>query len=184
MKAILLAALAAAAPAAWTGDFLLPPADPAFKLAWQAPPGAPVSIREWVPRDESDMRWSRMVTVQQWPYRPELDPAGVMTRLAASFGPACPGAQAKPVADAPLGRDRGAAVRVGCPRNPRTGLPETMWARAVMVGGRIQMIQAAVRRVPTTADERWALGVLAGVTLCGRDTRCDAARGAALGNAL
>lgn len=175
---------AVAAQAGWTGDFLLPPADAAFVLAWQAPPVAPVAIREWVPRGESEQRWTRMVTVQQWPVRPGLAPAAVMERLAASFGPACPGAVAQSVVAAPLGANAGASVRVDCPRNPETGLPETMWARAVAVGGRIQMVQAATRHVPGPADDRWARGVLAGVTLCGQGGRCAAARDARVGGAL
>jgi hypothetical protein len=56
-------------------------------------------------------------------------------------------------------------MRVDCPLNPATGLPETFFAKAVPGAADMHVAQVAFRRVPSAQDATWAERYLAGVTL-------------------
>ncbi len=176
---------AAATQAGWSGEFLLAPADSRFVFGWEAPAGH--GMREYVPRGETVENWTRMVTLQRFGYRAGMTPAAVLARTAALMQAACPGATVTPGESVPLAGHVSATIRVDCPRNPQTGKPETMFARAVLGDDALHMVQAATRRVPTIADVRWAAGVLQGAVLCTASdvtSRCGTARAATPGAAL
>ncbi len=58
-----------------------------------------------------------------------------------------------------------AQMRVDCPRNPATGLPETFFARAMTGSSDMRHAQIAFRRVPTASDVAWAEKYLGEVRL-------------------
>jgi len=120
------------------------------------------SIQEQVPAGENVEQWTRMVTTQRF--------AGVATRTNADgflqlmvdqLSGACPGARV-PYRH-PSGH--GAQMRVDCPLNPKTGLPETFFVKALPGASDMHVAQVAFRRVPTTKDVSWAESYLAGVTV-------------------
>ena len=120
------------------------------------------SIQEQVPAGENVEQWTRMVTSQRF--------AGVATRTNADgflqlmldgLSAACPGART--TYRRPVGR--AAQMRIDCPLNPKTGLPETFFAKAIPGSADMHVAQVAFRRVPTAKDVSWAESYLAGVTV-------------------
>lgn len=169
----------------WQGEFLAPAANAGMVLGWINPRSP--TMREFVPRGETVEGWTRMLTVQTMPWRMGLTPTGVLRMLANGMESACSGATVAPIEAAALNGRDGATIRVDCPRNPQTGKPETMFARAVQGDRSITMVQAAVRRVPTAEDVTWATQVLSSVTFCGetdQSGRCGALRSVPVGKPL
>ena len=120
------------------------------------------SIQEQVPKGENVEQWTRMVTTQRF--------AGVATRTNADgflqlmidgLSAACPGARI--TYRRPQGR--AAQMRVDCPLNPKTGLPETFFVKSMPGSADMHVAQVAFRRVPNSADAAWAEHYLAGVTI-------------------
>ncbi len=176
-----LGLVSAAATAAIGGEFLLLPIMPGFVLGSSNPNG---QMREYIPQGEAIARWTRIITVQQLGYRPGLTPERFLDRWSTGFSRTCPGAVIGAVTPAPLGDHPGVSVRIDCPRNPQTGLPETVIGRTVMGDDQLHMVQAAARRTFTAADARWAASVVSGAALCAattREPRCGAARTGAIG---
>jgi hypothetical protein len=58
-----------------------------------------------------------------------------------------------------------AQMRVDCPLNPTTGLPETFFAKAMPGRTDMHVAQVAFRRVPSAGDVAWAERYLAAVKL-------------------
>lgn len=163
--------LTGAAPGDEAAEHLAPPSDASFVLGFVGPN----RMREYVPRGETVEKWTRMVTVQTFPYSIGASPAALVRRWVALMERACPGAAGGAIDEAGHDGRVGAATRVTCPRNPATGEPETTAARVVMGDGALHMVQAATRRAPDPVDARWADAVLAGTNFCGaqdRDARC------------
>jgi hypothetical protein len=120
------------------------------------------SIVEQVPAGETVERWTRMITTQQF--------AGVARRADADdflqlmldgLQRACPGATVAYRRQAA----RAAQMRVDCPLNPATGLPETFFAKAMPGAADMHVAQVAFRRAPSVADVEWAERYLAAVSL-------------------
>ena len=119
-------------------------------------------IIEQVPAGENVDRWTRMVTTQRFAgVAQRADANGFLQTMIDGLSGACPGARVtyrRPGAKL-------AQMRVDCPRNPATGLPETFFAKAMNGPSDMHVAQVAFRRVPTAADVAWAEKYLGGVTL-------------------
>ncbi|WP_338503313.1 hypothetical protein V6R86_07415 [Sphingomonas kaistensis] len=137
------------------------PALPGFIVGYKAELGGG-SLLEEVPTGETVQKWTRMVTTQKFEniaYR--LSPDRMMGSLATNYMTTCVGGTATEV-----GRDGDfSTVRADCPKNPQTGLPETMLARAIADEGTLHVFQVAWRRVPTAADLAWGEAYLKGIKL-------------------
>ena len=138
------------------------------------------SIVERVPAGETVDRWTRMVTNQRF--------AGLMTpprtiedwmrSFQAGMNGGCPGAR---FTRRNLATESRPAVelRVDCPINPATGLPESFFMRAIAGPHDLHVVQVAFRHVPTPADVRMAQSHLMSVHYCDsgmHDARCTAAQ--------
>lgn len=119
-------------------------------------------IIEQVPAGENVDRWTRMVTTQRFAgIALRVDANGFLQTMINGLSGACPGARVtyrRPGAKL-------AQMRVDCPRNPATGLPETFFAKAMTGSSDMHIAQVAFRRVPTAKDVAWAEKYLGGVTL-------------------
>lgn len=119
-------------------------------------------IFEQVPAGENVDRWTRMVTTQRF--------AGVAGRVGANgflqtmidgLAEACP--RSRVVYRRASGRT--AQMRVDCPLNPKTGLPEIFFARAIAGTADMHVAQVAFRRMPKASDVAWAEKYLESVRL-------------------
>jgi hypothetical protein len=137
------------------------PPSPGFVVGYQVARDGNLII-EQVPAGETVERWTRMVTTQRF--------AGAAQRLSANdllqnmidgLSGACPGAK---VAYRRV-NGRTAQMRVNCPRNPKTGLPETFFAKAMAGASDMHVAQVAFRRVPSATDVAWAEKYLTSVSL-------------------
>ena len=137
------------------------PALPGFVVGHKAEQGG-ASLIEEVPEVETVQKWTRMVTTQRFEniaYR--LSPDRMMGRLASGYMTTCVGGTATEVT-----RDGDfSTVRADCPKNPETGLPETVMARAIADEGTLHVFQVAWRRVPTAADLAWGETYLKAIKL-------------------
>ncbi len=161
MFAFVAVALLAAEP---TARVSRPPL-PGFVVGHEASQ-AGASILEEVPAGETVHKWSRMVTTQRFEgvaFR--TSPARFLGMLASGAMATCPGATASDV------REEGGArlVRLDCPKNANTGLPETFVARAMDDGADLHVFQVAWRSVPTPSDITWAETYLKGIKLTPRN---------------
>ena len=119
-------------------------------------------IIEQVPNGENVDRWSRMVTTQRFAgVARRSDGNGFLQLMLNGLQRGCPGARV--VYRRPSGKV--AQMRVDCPRNPSTGLPEIFFAKAIPGSSDMHVAQVAFRRVPNARDVAWAETYLRGVTL-------------------
>ncbi|HET9460271.1 MAG TPA: hypothetical protein VFO51_09865 [Sphingomicrobium sp.] len=120
------------------------------------------SIVEQVPEGETVQRWTRMVTTQRFAgVARRADADGFLQVMLDGLQQACPGATVayrRPGAKV-------AQMRVDCPLNPATGLPETFFAKAMPGAVDMHVSQVAFRRAPSASDVAWAERYLAGVSL-------------------
>ena len=161
MFAFAAVALLAAEPTAGVSR----PALPGFEVGYQASQGG-ASILEEVPNGETVHKWTRMVTSQRFEgVAFKTSPARFLGMLASGALATCPGATASQVRE----EDGARLVRMDCPKNPDTGLPETFVARALDDGADLHVFQVAWRSVPTPADIAWAESYLKGIRLTPRN---------------
>jgi hypothetical protein len=119
-------------------------------------------IIEQIPSGETVDRWTRMVTTQRFAgVATRSDGNGFLQIMLNGLQTGCPGAKLS--YRRPAGK--GAQMRVDCPRNPSTGLPETFFAKAIAGKSDMHVAQVAFRRLPSAEDAAWAERYLAGVTL-------------------
>ena len=150
---IILAALALEA--------LSRPPVPGFVVGYQVARDGNLII-EQVPAGETVERWTRMVTTQRFAGAAHrLSANGLLQNMIDGLSSGCPGATIA------YRRSKGstAQMRVNCPRNPSTGLPETFFARAMVGSSDMHVAQVAFRRSPTAADVAWAEKYLNSVSL-------------------
>ena len=103
-----------------------------------------------------------MVTTQRFAgVAKRTDANGFLQVMIEGLSGACPGARV--AYRHPSGRS--AQMRVDCPVNPKTGLPETFFAKAMPGSADMHVAQVAFRRVPKADDVAWAERYLAGVML-------------------
>jgi hypothetical protein len=129
------------------------------------------TIVERVPPDETVQQWSVMATNQRF--------AGLIGRGATlddwlgnflgGLENGCPGYRATaPRRFTEAGRPA-LELRLDCPRNPATGLPETFFLRAIAGRADLHVAQVAFRRSPSAADVAYAEAHLASVRYCQRN---------------
>ncbi len=142
-------------------EALLRPALPSFVVGYSVARDGN-SIVEEVPKGETVDKWTRMVTTQRFAgVARRTDSNGFLQSMLDRLQQACPGA--KVIYRRPGGKS--SQMRVDCPLNPSTGLPETFIAKAIPGAADMHVAQVAFRRVPTAEDVSWADRYLAGVQL-------------------
>ena len=120
------------------------------------------SILEQVPAGENVEHWTRMVTTQRFAAIAASTSANEFLQIMIDgLSGACPGARIA----YRRASGRVAQMRVDCPLNPKTGLPETFFAKAIAGSSDMHVAQVAFRQVPKGADVAWAERYLAGVML-------------------
>jgi len=120
------------------------------------------SIVEQVPNGETVQKWTRMVTTQRFAgVAGRTDANGFLQLMLDGLERACPGAT---VAYRRVAAGS-AQMRVDCPLNPATRLPETFFARAIPGAGDMHVAQVAFRRIPDADEAAWAEKYLAEVQL-------------------
>jgi hypothetical protein len=175
--ALLLAGLIAtgaeaAPPAEWVGQAALPGLVIGHRLS-----NGQSMIAERIPPGETVERWTRMVTNQRFA---GALAGGTLDQWLSSYlsllEQGCQGQRASTPARLRIEGRPAFDLRVDCPHNPATGLPETFFVRAIASGSTLHLAQVAFRHVPSAEDTRWAQGHLASVTLCTRTSRSPVCR--------
>jgi len=119
-------------------------------------------IQEQVPAGENVEKWTRMVTTQRFAGVAEATSAnGFLQLMIDGLASGCPGATV--VYRRPSGKT--AQMRVDCPTNPKTGLPETFFAKAMAGSTDMHVAQVAFRSIPKANDVAWAEKYLGSVSL-------------------
>lgn len=119
-------------------------------------------IVEQVPAGESVQKWTRMVTTQRFAGSARrMSADGLLQNMIDGLSGGCPGAKVT----YRRGKGRIAQMRVDCPRNPATGLPEVFFAKAMAGTADMHVAQVAFRRVPSATDVAWAEKYLTAVSL-------------------
>lgn len=173
MLAMVMALAAAAQSAApeWIGRAELPGFVEAHRV--ERPHGM---IVEWVPEGETVQSWTRIVTVQRFgEVATRMRPQDIIGNMAEGLPASCPGGVAGQVETLRISGRPAARFRADCPRNPGTGLPETLFALAIAGATDMHMLQVAFRRVPSADEVRWAEALLASAAFCttrDRDSVC------------
>jgi hypothetical protein len=140
-------------------DALLRPALPSFAVGYNVARDGN-SIVEEVPHGETVEKWTRMVTTQRFAgVARRTDSNGFLQLMLDRLQQACPGA--KVIYRRASGKS--SQMRVDCPLNPSTRLPETFIAKAMSGAADLHVAQVAFRRAPTDDDVSWAERYLAGV---------------------
>lgn len=108
-------------------------------------------IVEWVPRGQTVHRYTKMITLNSFVPRPGVTPNAVLSNFAQRYRAACPRTTVVPVRLS----SGYSGVRMDCPRNPTTGRPETVFARALSVYPAMAIIQYMTTYVtmPTEAAQ-------------------------------
>ncbi|HET6941808.1 MAG TPA: hypothetical protein VFH89_06575 [Sphingomicrobium sp.] len=119
-------------------------------------------IQEQVPAGETVEKWTRMVTTQRFAgVARETDANGFLQLMIDGLAEGCPGATL--VYRRVSGKT--AQMRVDCPLNPKTRLPETFFAKALAGSSDMQVAQVAFRSLPKASDVAWAEKYLGSVVL-------------------
>jgi hypothetical protein len=142
-------------------EALLRPGLPGFVVGYEVARDGN-SIVEQIPRGETVERWTRMVTTQRFAgVAGRTDGNGFLQLMLDSLQKGCPGAKVT------YRRTSGktAQMRIDCPLNPATGLPETFFAKGMPGARDMHVAQVAFRRVPTAADVAWAERYLTSIQL-------------------
>ena len=146
---------------AFAAETLTRPPVPGFIVGYQVARNGNV-IQELVPKGENVEQWTRMVTTQRFAGVAQRTNAnGFLQVMIDGLSGACPGARV--TYRRPSGR--AAQMRVDCPMNPKTGLPETFFAKAIAGATDMHVAQVAFRSVPKQGDVTWAERYLSSVTV-------------------
>lgn len=156
-----IAGLVAVPAAAQAPEVLIKPPLAGFVTGYQAAKNGS-SMLEQVRKGETVDRWTTMVTTQRFANLARKTTAmRFLTELGQNAERSCAGARASAV------RQAGAAseMRLDCPLNAQTGLPETFIALAIMGKSDLHIVQVAWRRAPSAGDVAWGENYLRGVSL-------------------
>ena len=137
---------------------LRPPAD--FVVANTQRQGTSQTV-EWVPRGQTVQRYNKVITLNTFVAKPGLTPSTVLTAFAQRYRAACPRAAVAPII---LGGGN-TGVRIDCPRTPRTGKPETVFARAVAAYPAMAIVQYATTYYTMPAEAAQARDFLGRVAV-------------------
>lgn len=122
------------------------------------------SIEERILKGETVERWTRMVTLLT--INLDMPAESYAAQFDQRLMQGCPGARPVKRAAAKIGSETGVDGWLACPRNPATGLPETLRYRVVRADGRLYMAQVAFRSVPDADGVRWADAQINAAMLC------------------
>lgn len=142
MKPVLIAVAALAALTPATAQQRVPnrqvalPPLPGFVPGYSQRAGRQ-SIVELVPRGQTVQRYTKMVTLNTFPVAPGMTANQTLVNFANRYQAACPRTTA---AVMNLGGGN-QGVRLDCPRNPKTGKRETVFARAVAMSPEMAIVQ-------------------------------------------
>jgi len=172
----LLAALSLAPPAfAFKNENLLIAMPKGYKPDYNAK-NARGLITEMVPQNESVKNWSEMLTVQIF-FHSKPGTEAFRERIAQDWAKACKGSSLHPLAQ---GKENGypfAVWMLACPRNPKTGMPEWTWFKAIQGNDSFYVVQKAFKFEPARLQIIEWTRYLKGVTVCdtrGTEHRCPA----------
>ncbi len=172
----LLTALSLAPPAfAFKNENLLIAMPKGYKPDYNAKSARGI-ITEMVPQGESVKNWTEMLTVQIF-FRSKPGPEGFRERMAQDWAKACKGSSLHPLAQ---GKENGYAFAVwmlACLRNPKTGMPEWTWFKAIQGKDSFYVVQKAFKFEPARLQIIEWTRYLKGVTVCdtrGTEHRCPA----------
>ncbi len=159
----ILAATLSAVPAfsQSSAESLIKPPLADFVTGYQAASNGS-SMTEQVRKGETVERWTTMVTTQRFAnLARKTTTLRFLTELGQSAEVSCAGARASTVRVV----GNGSEMRLDCPLNRATGLPETFIALAIMGTSDLHIVQVAWRRNPSVADIKWGENYLHGVML-------------------
>jgi hypothetical protein len=147
--AVLLLCLAGAPPvwAALQGENLLTSIPPGFKVG-SSGHNAAGEIQEWAPTGETVNNWSALITVQIFHHLQGVSPQAFIGRVAAGWRSACPAGTAIDIQEGVENGYHYSFWSLTCPRNPETGKPENMWAKAIAGSDALYSVQYAFRKPP------------------------------------
>lgn len=142
-----------------------PPKD--FKIGWQKSQGQSLWT-EWIPSGQTVEDWTDMLTVQI--YRgAKIDAPAFLQDVGKRYVNDCPETTAKGIF---TGQTNGYVVSMlllRCPKNPKTGKPETTAFRIIKGTDALYSVQYAWRSLPSEQDVKAAMAILGKATVC--DTR-------------
>lgn len=153
-----VAAVGAVAPASALSVAL--PQVPGFQIGSQQQAGRAVLV-ELVPTGQTVQRYTKMITLVTTPGAGQMPSANFVTLFAKRYLATCPGSRATPV---PMGKGL-AGIRIDCSRHPKTGKPETVFARALPVGPDMALVQYMTTYMTMPAEAQFARTYLGSVTL-------------------
>ena len=163
LAAIVLPAAAYAQP---TGETLLIRTPDAFAVGAQtSSKDGGLSVVEFIPAGEKVENWSSMVTVQVF-RKAKVGPKKFLGELKAGWEGACPNAKVEQHLEGFVNAYRYVEWYFGCPLNPKTSKPESMWLKAIRGEDALYIVQYSFRALPDEKLEATALGYLAKVGVC------------------
>ena len=136
------------------------PQVPGFQVGNQQQSGRAVLV-ELVPVGETVQRFTKMITLQTTPGAGQTSSATYVAMFAKRYLASCPGSTATPV---PMGK-AAAGIRIDCSRHPKTGKPETVFARAFPAGPDMAMVQYMTAYLTMPTEAQFARTYLGSVTL-------------------
>ena len=148
----------AAVPAAALNVAL--PQVPGFHIGNQQQAGRAILV-ELVPVGQTVQRFTKMITLQTTPGAGSVPSATYVALFAKRYIATCPGSTATPV---PMGPGV-AGIRIDCSRHPKTGRPETVFARALPAGPDMAMVQYMTAYMTMPAEAQFARNYLGSVAL-------------------
>jgi hypothetical protein len=125
-------------------------------------------MSEWVPAAETVEDWTQMLTVQIYGSA-TVDAATFLQGVGKRYMDACPGTTADGIYTGQVNGYVVSMLLLKCPKNPRTGKPETTAFRVIKGKDALYSVQRAWRAVPSDQDVDDVMHDLAKVTVC--DTR-------------
>jgi hypothetical protein len=138
-----------------------------FKIGWQKTQERSVWA-EWIPSGQTVDNWTDMLTVQIY-YGAKVGAEAFLQNVGTRYMNDCPGTTAKGIF---TGQTNGYVVSMlllRCPRNPKTGKPETTAFRVIKGTEGLYSVQYAWRSSPSDQDVAAAMATLGKATVC--DTR-------------
>jgi hypothetical protein len=132
-----------------------------FKLGWQKGNWA-----EWIPISETVEEWSEMITIQTYHVSPSVSQEQFLQGIAVGWMKACPETPAQKMFSGQTNGYSVSMLLLSCPRNAKTGRPETTAFRVILGNDALYSIQRAFRSVPQGDQLAVAMKFLGTVSVC------------------
>ncbi|HNJ47405.1 MAG TPA: hypothetical protein PK479_03185 [Novosphingobium sp.] len=165
---IVLGAAKVVSPTANSDGRLSQYAVPSFTVGFQQA-NERGEITERVPNGETVERWSSMLTDQRFTgVAQRLTPQAYAANIFGAIPTFCPAGKGIIMNQGQVSRRPAVTLRVDCPKNPATGLPETNMMLVVAGPRDMHVRQIAWRRLPTVADLEFAQTYFRATSWCTR----------------